>query len=69
MVWIHKLHFVVATDAGETPRSAGTPGPVAGQHDVLPVPAAWPAAVSQLAQAIDACQRDSACLLRASRTG
>jgi hypothetical protein len=27
------------------------------RHDLLPVAAAWPAGVSQLAQAIDACQR------------
>jgi hypothetical protein len=35
------------------------------RHDLLPVPAAWPIGVSQLAQAIDACQRDATALTRA----
>jgi hypothetical protein len=30
---------------------------LAEQHDLVTVPAAWPAGVSALAQAIDACQR------------
>jgi hypothetical protein len=38
------------------------------RHDMLPVPAAWPIGVSQLAQAIDACQRDAAALTRAQQT-
>jgi hypothetical protein len=30
---------------------------VAGRHDLVMVPAAWPSGVSALAQAVDACQR------------
>lgn len=37
------------------------------RHELLPVPAAWPIGVSQLAQAIDACQRDAAALTRAQQ--
>jgi len=37
------------------------------RHELLPVPAAWPVGISQLAQAIDACQRDAAALLRAQQ--
>jgi hypothetical protein len=37
------------------------------RHDQLPVAAAWPVGISQLAQAIDACQRDAAALIRAQQ--
>jgi hypothetical protein len=30
---------------------------LAGRHDLVTVPAAWPSGVSALAQAVDACQR------------
>jgi hypothetical protein len=33
---------------------------LAGRHDLVTVPAAWPTGVSQLAQAVDACQRSDA---------
>jgi len=49
------------------PRPAATPAAqpdtvrnlpaVAARHDLVTVPAAWPAGVSQLAIAVDACQR------------
>jgi hypothetical protein len=69
MVWIHKPHLVIATDAGEPGNGAGGSGTVTERHDLLPVAAAWPAGVSQLAQAIVACQRDATALPRAGRVG
>jgi hypothetical protein len=64
MVWIYKSQFVVTGDGSEA-GAIRCPAGVTEVPDLLPVPAAWPAGVSQLAQAVDACQRDAAVLARA----
>jgi hypothetical protein len=64
MVSIHKSQFVVTAD-GNDAGAILCPTVVTEARDLLPVPAAWPTGVSQLAQAVAACHRDSAILARA----
>ena len=46
-----------APPSAQRPDSVGNLPALAERHDLVTVPAAWPTGVSQLAQAIDACQR------------
>jgi len=46
-----------AAPAQERPDTVRNLPALAERHDLVTVPAAWPTGVSQLAQAIDACQR------------
>jgi hypothetical protein len=47
----------LAAPSEQCPDTAGAMAALAGRLALATVPAAWPAGVSQLAQAVDACQR------------
>jgi hypothetical protein len=57
---VHTATMVLYPHQLSSPAQADTVGnlpALAGQHDLVTVPAAWPSGVSALAQAVDACQR------------
>ena len=67
MVVFWKLKYQPAAALEAQPDTVRGSTALIERHDQLPVPAAWPVGISQLAQAIDACQRDAAALLRAQQ--
>jgi hypothetical protein len=52
-----KNQSTLTAPSEQRPDSAGTVAATARQLALATVPAAWPTGVSQLAQAVDACQR------------
>ena len=67
MVVFWKLKYRPAAPREAQPNTVRGSTALIERHELLPVPAAWPVGISQLAQAIDACQRDAAALIRAQQ--
>ena len=57
---IIKNQSMRAPPSAQRPDSVGNLPALAERHDLVTVPAAWPTGVSQLAIAVDACQRSEA---------